>query len=90
MNGEDQLFGFTHIDHCLDSIRQSLMCHSDISPIVWQWTEPQHSVKIHGGIVHTCRNFEKIHQWAREHALQEAIDMSLFVDDDLADYIKPL
>ena len=28
-----------HIGHCIDSIRESLVCNADLTPNVWQWRE---------------------------------------------------
>ncbi|KAF9893744.1 hypothetical protein FE257_009914 [Aspergillus nanangensis] len=61
---EDGRQGMEHLDHCVDSIRQSLMCSSDISVIIWQWHEPSQSVRPHANITHTCRDFEAIRNWA--------------------------
>ncbi|KAF5313157.1 hypothetical protein D9619_003702 [Psilocybe cf. subviscida] len=55
-----------HIGHCIDSIRQSLMCHADTSTIVWQWDEKQQKTTFRGNVAHTCRDFEAIQDWARE------------------------
>ena len=62
MIGEDELFGPQHIAHCIDSIRQSLMCMSDISVIVWQWDIHDQVSKPVGNIAHTCRNFDAIRE----------------------------
>ncbi|KAH8897419.1 hypothetical protein GQ53DRAFT_838034 [Thozetella sp. PMI_491] len=57
---------FMHWDHCIDALRQSLMCHGDISPL------PFHINHINDNLVaelvtrHTCRDFGKIQQWARD------------------------
>jgi len=59
-----------HLDHCVDSIRQSLTCMPDVSPIVWQWVEKDKTVElVSSDIVHTCRNFDKIRDWAMEHRM---------------------
>ncbi|KAJ5189105.1 hypothetical protein N7472_008119 [Penicillium cf. griseofulvum] len=51
-----------HRDHCLDYIRQALMCHADAT------FEPLTSVGINGmGATHQCRDFDKIFSWAYEH-----------------------
>ncbi|KAH8813398.1 hypothetical protein DL96DRAFT_1424353, partial [Flagelloscypha sp. PMI_526] len=55
-----------HVRHCIDSIRQSLMCMSDISTIVWQWNEEKKSVQGKTSIAHSCRNFDKLQKWTRE------------------------
>ncbi|KAF9219003.1 hypothetical protein BS17DRAFT_718849, partial [Gyrodon lividus] len=28
-----------HMGHCIDSLRESLMCPADITPIIWAWDE---------------------------------------------------
>ncbi|KAF5325795.1 hypothetical protein D9611_000059 [Ephemerocybe angulata] len=53
-----------HWGHCLESLRQSLMCSADISPLVWQWVDRVKEVRLMGNIVHTCRNYDKIKDWA--------------------------
>ena len=45
------------------------MCHADISPIVRQWSPLDRKERIRGDVVHTCRNFWKIHAWGTEHAV---------------------
>lgn len=55
------------IDHCIDSIRQSLMCSGDITPVVYH-IDPRGTglfPKLQG--THICRNYDKITEWAREH-----------------------
>ncbi|KAJ5700684.1 hypothetical protein N7536_003697 [Penicillium majusculum] len=61
-----------HMDHCIDYLRQSIMCHSDVTPLVHiprpggsrnngtSWI-PNFAVK------HTCRDFWKIHEWAAQY-----------------------
>jgi hypothetical protein len=61
---EDLLFGPKHIDHCIESIRQSLMCHVDVTPYTWVWNETQHGMQNVFATPHTCRNFDKVREWA--------------------------
>ena len=72
-----------HMRHCISSIRQSLMCSADISPIVWQWSERSLAAKERSDVVHTCRNFDKIKEWARIHLLDHQQDMSIYIEDHL-------
>ena len=51
-------------DHCIDSIRQSLICSSDISTNHYNWVQDSKHIQPHLDSVHTCRNFEKIREWA--------------------------
>ncbi|KAK7028988.1 hypothetical protein VNI00_014698 [Paramarasmius palmivorus] len=72
-----------HMRHCISSLRQSLMCSADITPIVWQWSERSKAAKERSDVIHTCRNFDRIRDWARDHFLDHQQDMSIFIDDDL-------
>ena len=80
--GEDELFGPLHLNHCVDSIRQSLMCNSDISVIVWQWDKYTAMSKPVGNVVHTCRNFERIRDWAFERRLETDFDGTIDLRGD--------
>ncbi|KIY69269.1 hypothetical protein CYLTODRAFT_318831, partial [Cylindrobasidium torrendii FP15055 ss-10] len=62
-----------HISHCIDSIRQSLMCSADVSVNVWQWDESyEDDVKLVGrsNIAHSCRNYDRLLEWAQERAIE--------------------
>jgi hypothetical protein len=56
-----------HFSHCIEMIRQSLMCSADITPMVWQWSEKDQKTQLHVDVAHTCRNWESISVWAKEH-----------------------
>jgi hypothetical protein len=61
-----------HIDHCLDYIRQVLMCHADVTPIVHKKRNPGYNPLLppwqpNFHVTHTCRNFDKIHEWAAKY-----------------------
>jgi len=72
-----------HVSHCVDTIRQSLMCSADISVNVWQWSKELSAVVGHSTQAHSCRNFNKLLDWARERRLHKWIDTRLFVEDNL-------
>ena len=80
MNGT---LGPGHVSHCIESLRQSLMCASDISIIVWQWNEVVLKAQPHGGIVHTCRDFDRLREWAQAHKAIAEFDEDVFVEDDI-------
>jgi hypothetical protein len=44
-----------HIDHCFDSLRQTLMCGADISPVPYRWFESEGKALGALGVPHTCR-----------------------------------
>ena len=62
---EDGLLGPYHIKHCINQIRQAIMCYGDITPYVWQWNETYNTNQNLINTPHTCRNFDKIRDWAR-------------------------
>lgn len=51
------------------------MCHADVSPISFHVVVPPEGVDVATGIFprlgtkHTCRNFEKIQDWARDRTV---------------------
>lgn len=58
-----------HIAHCIDFLRQHLMCHVDLS----MSASPQ-SVFFTIDPPHKCQDFEAIHQWAERHAWADFLD----------------
>jgi hypothetical protein len=70
-----ELLKFDHLDHCVDSIRQSLMCNADISVIPFQWIEEEQQLAARATVPHVCRNFTRIQRWAQERAVSGLPDM---------------
>ncbi|KAJ2977638.1 hypothetical protein NQ176_g4257 [Zarea fungicola] len=58
---------FGHIEHCIDQLRASLVCHTDVSVIVWQNTPETGGLEPRADVLHTCRNFDAVRQWAIDH-----------------------
>ncbi|KAK5994225.1 hypothetical protein PT974_07668 [Cladobotryum mycophilum] len=53
----------THLDHCVDYLRQTIQCHSDLTPVPY-WIEPETGSRtVNFGELHTCRDFGKLHEW---------------------------
>ncbi|KAH8804686.1 hypothetical protein F5884DRAFT_884330 [Xylogone sp. PMI_703] len=59
--------GTVHVDHCLDALRQSVMCEGDTTPNVFQYSEKHREIRAWATVVHECRDSNKIKFWAREH-----------------------
>ncbi|KAF2206591.1 hypothetical protein CERZMDRAFT_52914, partial [Cercospora zeae-maydis SCOH1-5] len=55
-----------HGDHCIDYLRQVLMCHGDLTPIRQHWEPSLHAYAAEQETVHQCRNFDQIWNWAAE------------------------
>ena len=63
------------IAHCLDILRQQLMCTVDVGVLGQVWFQPNEN-KPPGAFVdfntmHKCRNFDAIRNWAEKHQLPE-------------------
>lgn len=82
MNIEDTR-NHAHIRHCVNSIRQSLMCAADIHTIVWQWSEEEQDTMFRGDIVHKCKNWDLIHQWASDNVRITDYDSHVRLDNDI-------
>ncbi|KAJ7791383.1 hypothetical protein B0H13DRAFT_1521822, partial [Mycena leptocephala] len=59
----------TQQSHCLSWLRQSIMCNSDTSVIVWQWDSTLNASVFKGNVAHTCRKFDKVQAWAKDRML---------------------
>ena len=81
---EHELMGMDHIEHCVDALRQSLMCSADITPLPWTWVEAEGEAREVAEVVHTCRNWDSIHKWGRENAAKH-FDTHIHVHEDLID-----
>ncbi|KAK1957582.1 hypothetical protein LY78DRAFT_707613 [Colletotrichum sublineola] len=57
-----------HVDHCIETLRKSLMCTSDVTPIVFK-LDPSRApgTRSDFNIRRKCRNFEKIQTWSLEN-----------------------
>jgi hypothetical protein len=73
-----------HIAHCIDAIRQSIMCASDVTAYTWQWTEELGYVN-HVKNAHTCRNFDAIREWATVNTERIYFDGDVRVMNDPLD-----
>ncbi|KZS90735.1 hypothetical protein SISNIDRAFT_414902 [Sistotremastrum niveocremeum HHB9708] len=70
---------FDHVDHCVNILRENIMCNADITPDVWQWDEDKQMSFPRFDTVHTCRNWEAIIDWAKARQMNYVWDMSIHV-----------
>ncbi|TDZ54060.1 Cyclochlorotine biosynthesis protein O [Colletotrichum trifolii] len=57
-----------HIDHCIETIRKSLMCTADVTPVLFEKDPSRPSgSKSDFNLWRKCRNFEKIQDWTIKH-----------------------
>lgn len=53
-----------HKKHCTELLRQAIMCHADVGPILYTWDQDLDSPFPLLYDDHTCRDFDKIQSWA--------------------------
>ncbi|PMD54849.1 uncharacterized protein K444DRAFT_596609 [Hyaloscypha bicolor E] len=56
-----------HLDHCLNYLRQVIMCYTDLIPMRYDWDQGAGRLMLQDE-PHTCRNYKKIDEWARPRA----------------------
>ncbi|TGO45806.1 hypothetical protein BCON_0364g00090 [Botryotinia convoluta] len=66
-----------HVDHCIDDIRQALMCHADTSITTFEWEEGIRRPMPDFTGWHTCNNWEKLDDWATARAFSMFDQVSL-------------
>lgn len=59
----------THaLDHCVDTLRRIIMCHGDITPRTFEWSDLERHPVMKPRSVHECRKWEPIETYAKNHA----------------------
>ncbi|KAF2463585.1 uncharacterized protein BDR25DRAFT_337742 [Lindgomyces ingoldianus] len=73
-----------HVTHCLDILRQQLMCVVDVGVLGQVWYQPEGEGKpspfTDFNTNHQCRDYEAVRMWAEAHQLppESEVDMSRF------------
>ena len=56
------------LEHCLDFLRQSAMCHGDIGLITFEWS-PTNRIPVANATTHQCVNWDKLDQWTKDRTV---------------------
>ncbi|KAF7585873.1 hypothetical protein BBP40_009948 [Aspergillus hancockii] len=54
-----------HLDHCIDMLRQKLMCDPDVGMVTYVWAKGWKQAFPDFNTVHKCRDYSKVLEWAR-------------------------
>ncbi|KAH9947858.1 hypothetical protein B0H21DRAFT_691091, partial [Amylocystis lapponica] len=65
----DPVFFRTHLDHCIEMLRQTLMCNADAGLVTFDWVAGFPTPYPDFNTLHRCRNFDRIMDWIGEHAI---------------------
>jgi hypothetical protein len=57
-------------DHCIELMRQSLLCHMDLTPVPRRWLVNGNMTHADQDQVHTCRAREPFHDWIQEQPME--------------------
>ncbi|KAF9885961.1 hypothetical protein FE257_012136 [Aspergillus nanangensis] len=60
-----------HLDHCIDILRQNIMCYGDTSVITHNWVQGFQFPYPNFNTKHKCRNFDKIVEWEKNHQIKD-------------------
>ena len=80
---EDEMFllpgetRWLHLDHCVEQLRQAVLCHGDTTPVTLRpvVTELENGGKLFTMLgeterEHTCKDFEQIRNWVKQQAAE--------------------
>ncbi|POS68810.1 hypothetical protein DHEL01_v212797 [Diaporthe helianthi] len=56
-----------HIDHCIDALRQALMCKPDLTLLVSDWRDDYRNPWLDFGSQRECVNWDNIFKWSKAH-----------------------
>lgn len=79
---KDDMTGISHLDHCIDIIRQNLQCNADVTPLTWIRDPVDGRAKEVAEVIHTCRDWDRLQEWALEHKVWHKWDAYELVTDD--------
>lgn len=60
-----------HLEHCLEALRESVMCHADLSIVTMRWGSHQAVPLANWGNPHVCKNWDAVVNWAKEHHVSQ-------------------
>jgi hypothetical protein len=66
----ETVFGRMHLDHCIEALRQTIMCYGDITPLlIKEAPELEVGRMADFNVHHKCRNLDKIVEHVDKHGV---------------------
>lgn len=56
-----------YLDHCIDILRQKLMCDADVGVLTYNWVTQRKAPWPNFNVQHKCRDFDRALQWGLDH-----------------------
>ena len=63
----------TDVDHCLELLREALMCQADVSIMTFRWSDERPIPVADLWSSHECVNWDIVEQWAGERRVNLSI-----------------
>ncbi len=59
-----------HVDHCIESLRLTLLCHADVTPVLAENNPLRGTgLQLDFSVHHKCRNYDKMLEWVQAHGV---------------------
>ncbi|KAL1967380.1 hypothetical protein VTN77DRAFT_3165 [Rasamsonia byssochlamydoides] len=55
-----------HLEHCIETLRQTLMCHGDISLLTYNWVKGREMPYPNFNTIHTCKKWDTLVAWNQQ------------------------
>ncbi|KAF2026865.1 hypothetical protein EK21DRAFT_115363 [Setomelanomma holmii] len=55
-----------HLGHCIETLRQTIMCHGDVSLLTYNWVKGRDMPYPNFNTVHKCKKWDKLVAWNRD------------------------
>ncbi|KAJ5837119.1 hypothetical protein N7447_003145 [Penicillium robsamsonii] len=59
----------THLDHCVEILRQFIMCHVDVGVVTSHWVEGRKKPWPNFNTEHVCKDYDQVLKWTEQHQL---------------------
>ncbi|KAF9477270.1 hypothetical protein BDN70DRAFT_810980 [Pholiota conissans] len=79
----------THLEHCLEILRQALMCSADTGMITFEWVRGFSGAYPDFNTKHQCRNFEKLIAWQNANGIQDIPESRIVRQEGEIDLVNP-
>lgn len=71
-----------HFEHCIDMLRQKLVCDADPGIITFRWVEKVSGPYPDFNTRHKCQNYESLLQWNKERQVPLPNDYKWTIPED--------
>ncbi|KAL5401790.1 hypothetical protein PMIN04_013074 [Paraphaeosphaeria minitans] len=79
-----------HIQHCLEMLRQNILCTADVGVITHQWIQQSPDPFANFNTYHKCRDIDAVEKWIHDHEIPDTpggINLPIPLDSKI--YARP-